>query len=344
MTILELSRKENKKISILIVATSQRWKILSVLLKFLILPGNREFIKEVIINPLDDDVYNHITKENIDVLFEKHNIKLIIKQLCDLSHPLGICRNKLAEIAAGEILSFLDDDVVVVPGWGKSVVEAIFKHRCDIVAGILLPPHAYRDLIRKSFSRYVARGLTVYNTWFLCRCGMHADLSTVLRIYAPQGCYLACSSGLWGANLSIKSSLYNKLNKKIILGYTSKKPIGGDDTIMLISAFQEKAHVCLSLRAAAYHFAELRKITRNYIFSKYSYLSTTLPVLLEGHNDINIRGKNRYFMERLNTIIQELLNDFSIKPIGAIDTIAIAILILLKQFTKTIKRTWPCKK
>ncbi|BEP18355.1 hypothetical protein PYJP_17070 [Pyrofollis japonicus] len=321
-----------REISVAIVAADKR-KVLPYLLRTLMLNQNRKYIREIIINNLNND--NPRLKSIITNLSNKYNIEFKIVHVCGWSDPLEACRRRLARIASGKIVSFLDDDVIVSPKWGYEVHKAFHKYRCDVVAGILLPPRPYKNIVKKSFSRYIARGLTVYNTWFLCRCGLRIKSDDIIVIEPPSYCYTSCSSGLWGANLSIKRQLYLNMKNDEFLGYMSGKPIGGDDNKTIIWAFRKKMRVCLSLNAVAYHFTEPYKASRLYIFKKYSYFSKIYNNFLKTAFDKDLYSINYgYVREAINTVLQELANDFSIKPISVLDTLTIMILILLKKVFK----------
>lgn len=321
-----------KDISILIVASEKRKHILPILIKSIIQPGNREYIKEVIINPLNVD--NQYYK-SLDFLF-KYNINLKIVHECDKNHSLGFCRNRLANIASGQIISFVDDDVILAPGWGKAIYEAFSIYKCDVVAGLLLPPRTYRRIIQQSLSRYVARGLTVYNTWFTCRSKTNILTPELIIIRPHKNNKLACSSGLWGANLSIRKSFYKEIIKQEVekLGYVNSKPIGGDDTVLIINSFLANGKICLSLRAVEYHFTEAYKMRRDYIIKKYWHISSTYKDLLNARENMDRGESLSIFKEGINTIINEIMNDFSVKPFSLVDTLSLFLIILLRKFVK----------
>lgn len=329
-----------RNISVLIVSSPKR-RTLPLLIKSLLKPGNREYIKEVIITPLQKDK----SYEKFNKYLSPYGIKYHVKYICQQRDPLGLCRDKLARISSGRIISFIDDDVILTPKWGKAIYESFYKHSCNVVAGLLLPLKAYRSIIKKSLSRYIARGLTVYNTWFICRSKANLIKPGLIVINPSPHNLLICSSGLWGANLSIEKEFYNKIfspysqSEILKLGYSSGKPIGGDDTRIVINSFLKGGRVCLSLKAAAYHITEPYKMFRKYIWRKYSYIAETHKWL------IYERGKNSEehlshinIKEAFNTMIREILNDISIKPLGVIDTFSIAMLLAFKVFKKNVFR------
>lgn len=48
---------------------------------------------------------------------------------------LNVARNRGSEVAAGELLAYLDDDTLVSPGWAAAIVEAFDTDACDALSG-----------------------------------------------------------------------------------------------------------------------------------------------------------------------------------------------------------------
>lgn len=248
--------------------------------------------------------------------------------------PIGILQRQTSKTASGKILSFIDDDTILTPGWGEAIHKAFHLHKCDVVAGTLLPPKTYKNIIKGSKSRYVARGITVYNTWFTCRFDTVMESPELMIISPRRGRIRACASGLWGASLSIKSSFYKKIIDQIEmskLGYVGGRSIGGDDTKIIMNSFYAGGKVCLSLRAAQYHYTEPHKMTRKYILRKYSYIIETNRYLLKTRGDRKTVDYLTLLEEGFYTIMKEVLNDLSIKPFSILDTASIVLLSILKR-------------
>jgi succinoglycan biosynthesis protein ExoM len=59
---------------------------------------------------------------------------------CERQPPGGLnaARNRGAQAAGGSILAYLDDDVLVPPGWARALVEGFSSRDCDAMAGRIL--------------------------------------------------------------------------------------------------------------------------------------------------------------------------------------------------------------
>jgi glycosyltransferase involved in cell wall biosynthesis len=72
--------------------------------------------------------------------FIKENTDIQVKYLYDDTPGLLTGRHKGAEVALGEILTFIDDDVQVTPGWLKSIIDVFHKNdNIHFLTGPCLP-------------------------------------------------------------------------------------------------------------------------------------------------------------------------------------------------------------
>ncbi|WP_404980592.1 glycosyltransferase family 2 protein [Carboxydichorda subterranea] len=85
----------------------------------------------------------------------------------------GAARNLGIEAATGEYLFFLDDDVVVMPGYLDQAIAGLHAQKCDVVGGpvLMLQPGESPDLALRrarrapSDHRSLSRALVDFRTW-----------------------------------------------------------------------------------------------------------------------------------------------------------------------------------
>lgn len=88
-------------------------------------------------------VVNDGSTDNTLSVAEKYGVKTVH---LDSHHDANYCRNKGAEVATGDILLFLDSDVVVQPESIQRVLEAFSDKSIDGIVGLYSARHRYKNL------------------------------------------------------------------------------------------------------------------------------------------------------------------------------------------------------
>ncbi len=96
----------------------------------------------VIDNASTDDSANFFENSGAKVIRNKHNY----------SYPY--CQNQGIKIARGEILAFLNNDIIVCPNWDKLLLETIQYNKLDIVTSCGIEQIEHKEASRKLRRRW----------------------------------------------------------------------------------------------------------------------------------------------------------------------------------------------
>ncbi len=99
-------------------------------------------------------VVNDGSSDNTLSVAEKCGVKTVN---LDGHHDANYCRNKGAEVATGDILLFLDSDIVVQPDTIQHVLEAFSDENTDGIVGLYSTRHRHKNLAsqyKNSWIRY----------------------------------------------------------------------------------------------------------------------------------------------------------------------------------------------
>jgi len=136
--------------------------------------------------------------DNTNKIIFKYSKKLKIKKVTYKNKELARARDKGWRKAKGELVAWIDDDVVVSRNWAKSIIE-IFNHHPEI-GGVSGPTIVKNKLLRNRdiFSFYNKRGLwglmgKIWNNFFLE--GQKDEVGKILK------------SGAWTPGSNFPSSL-----------------------------------------------------------------------------------------------------------------------------------------
>lgn len=149
--------------------------------------------------------------------------------------------NDAIRIASGEICAFLDDDVVVEPGWLEAVHRYFFDGRYSVAQGVVsLPPVASEDPeIAKLFRRF----------------------RTIPVCEKPRGTITVDS--LNGSNMAIARSVFERVN-----GFHERLGPGmsgtSDDTELAQRILAANIEIGFMEEAIVYHNVERTRLTEAY--------------------------------------------------------------------------------
>lgn len=144
--------------------------------------------------------------DNTHQVIASYSKKLKIKKVVDKTKELAQARDRGWQEAKGELVSWIDDDVVVSKNWAKSIVEILGKHK-DI-AGVSGPTIVKKELLKQRdvFSFYEKKGvlglLGKFWNWFFLERGQY-EVGKIFK------------SGAWSPGSNFPNSLKIKGLKKV---------------------------------------------------------------------------------------------------------------------------------
>ena len=203
---------------------------------------------------------------------------------------LSAARNRGVEEAAGEVLVFTDDDVIVDPQWLQALVDAHRQFNAAAVGGKILPqwpgerPRWYRDSIRGAV--------------------VHLDFGEELRDLTAD------ELTLWGANLSVKRSRLERVGGfDSGLGRKGQSLTGGEETLLQQQIRAHGGRVLYTPNAVVWHVISPQRATRSF-FRRWAFGQGRTEAMLEGRPEVKeLFGYPRYMCRRLAGRIWDWMKD-----------------------------------
>jgi glucosyl-dolichyl phosphate glucuronosyltransferase len=175
--------------------------------------------------------------------------RLPLRRVMEESPGLSHARNRGVAVAAGEIVSFTDDDVVVDPDWLTRIAEAFAGFDAAAVGGRILPlwetpPPDWLD------------------------AGLHAYLA--LADYGDRPVYLETPK-VWGANLSFRAEVFRRFGRfDTALGRAPGKLYAGEEVDYLRKLLRAGEKILYYPPAVVFHCIGGRRVTKEY-FRRWKY-------------------------------------------------------------------------
>jgi glycosyltransferase involved in cell wall biosynthesis len=172
--------------------------------------------------------------------------KYVIEEVQGKSYAL----NRGVKEAKGDIIALTDDDVIVDKDWLLNIQKAFKENNVACLGGKILP------IWEKPRPK-----------WLEGRC-----LLDILAIVDLGNETKKISEPIiWGANLSMKSSVFKKYGYfDTSLGHTGAKIYGTEDTEMVRTILNHNETVMYSPNVLVYHCIPEKRLTRSY-FRKWVY-------------------------------------------------------------------------
>jgi len=173
------------------------------------------------------------------------NVRYVFEESQGIAHA----RNRGAEEAKGDIVAYVDDDIVVTPNWLQTITRAFSELDADCVGGRILPRWEAAVPTWLTEDLYGYLGLLDYGT-------------RSLRMESPM---------LWSANYAVKKCLFAQHGKfDVRLGRVADKLCAGEETDFNRRLLQGGARLWYCADAVVYHSVPATRMTKNY-FRKWVY-------------------------------------------------------------------------
>lgn len=171
-------------------------------------------------------------------------------------------RNRGINEAEGEIVAFIDDDVLPVSNWLASIYNGFRAFNCDMLGGRIFPlwKEAYPKWLTKKF-------------W-----GMLALLD-----YGEKAFDVTSKDfQLFGANFSFKRKLFDEVGFfNTSLGRSGSSLMGADDSEMFFRLLRRNKEILYYPDAAVFHNIESRRLNKKYL-KRWQFYSARSNYIIRG--------------------------------------------------------------
>jgi len=172
------------------------------------------------------------------------NVRYVFEERQGIAHA----RNRGAEEAKGDIVAYVDDDIVVTPNWLQTITRAFSELDADCVGGRILPRWEAAIPTWLTEDLYGYLGLLDYGT-------------RSLRMESPM---------LWSANYAVKKRLFAQHGKfDVRLGRVADKLYADEETDFNRRLLQGGARLWYCAGAVVYHSVPATRMTKSY-FRKWA--------------------------------------------------------------------------
>lgn len=172
-----------------------------------------------------------------------------VRYVFEKNQGLSHARNRGIVEATGDILAFVDDDIVVTSNWLASIARGFSDLNADCIGGKILP------LWEGPVPTWLTQDLYGY-------LGLLDHGDAPIRMTTPD---------LWGANYAVRRSLFSKYGQfNVTLGRTPDKLYAGEETDFSRRLLQGGAHLWYCAQAVVYHRVPAARMTKSYL-RKWTY-------------------------------------------------------------------------
>jgi glycosyltransferase involved in cell wall biosynthesis len=226
----------------LLIPTHNRRELLLLTLNSIAeieVPERVEVEVHVVANACDDDTIEVLQAFSRDYRFP---LEVIEEPVPGSSRA----RNLLASHSRGEVLAYLDDDVLVSPGWLKAVLETFREYPADLVGGRV--ELWWRDLERPN--------------WF------NEELESVMarKAHGDQVCELQNFSGAVTANLAMRREVFQSVGEfRLDLERRRNRMGSFEDMEFLQRAKAKGFRMFYHPRAEVKHYVDPQRISKEYL-------------------------------------------------------------------------------
>jgi glucosyl-dolichyl phosphate glucuronosyltransferase len=163
----------------------------------------------------------------------------------------SFARNRAVAEAAGELLLFIDDDVIVEPDWAEQLRAEINRRSLDVACGLVLarwqaPPPQWL-------------GAEVYG-----KLAVHRDESIARAAPPPERL-----SQFFSANVGFRKECFERFGLfREDLGVVGDNPMSGEDTELFERIIGGGGRIGIAPRAVVHHMIGPERMTRAYFRRK----------------------------------------------------------------------------
>jgi len=214
-------------------------------------------------------VDNNSTDETRTVVQEaSRGARWPIRYLFEPAQGTTYARNRGIQEAQGDLVAFVDDDVIPEPSWVAALEEAFETHRADCVGGKIIPLWASPP------PRWLAQGRDHAKLWALL----------ALLDLGPEPVVISSTNGhsLYGANLAFRKTVFADVGLFAThLGRRGSMLFSGEDTDILIRLLHADKCVVYAPTAIVHHRIGPERMRMGY-FRRWKFHSGRQMSSLEG--------------------------------------------------------------
>jgi len=165
-------------------------------------------------------------------------------------------RNRGVKIARGEIIAFIDDDVILDKHWLQSVWQAFRKVKANAFGGKVIP------MLPPTIPKWVIRSGPFRNTGLVL--GDH-DFGDKISEYGHPPYYAPV-----GANFFLKKIIFKKYGLfREDLGVKGKTFLAGEDSEFFLRLMRQGEKVYYYPYAVVYHPVDSKRLTKRFFLKRY---------------------------------------------------------------------------
>jgi glucosyl-dolichyl phosphate glucuronosyltransferase len=194
-------------------------------------------------------VANNNCTDDTDAVLARHAKRLPLRRLFVAKPGKSNAANSIVAEAAGELILWTDDDVLVEPQWLEAYVAAAMRYKdVDIFGGLVLPEFEQRP------PRWIARNLPMF--WGIFGTCNHGSEQRLL---------LKKKEILIGANMAVRRHLHLTFPFDTRIGPQPGSEIRGEDTLLVLTARIAGHQVAWVPDAVVHHHVPAIRMTRRYM-------------------------------------------------------------------------------
>ena len=164
----------------------------------------------------------------------------------------SFARNRAVDEARGELLCFIDDDVIVEPDWLVELARVVEARRLDVACGMVLP-------------RFLAPCPSWLGPRLLVKLAVH-DADTIARMTPAEREHL---HNYFSANVAFRRQTFELFGRfREDLGVVGGNPISGEDTELFARIMARGGSVGFAERARVHHLIGPERLNRAYLRHK----------------------------------------------------------------------------
>ena len=183
------------------------------------------------------------TKEVVQE-FQAHNGRFV-RYIFEGRQGLAYARNTGIRAAKGEIVAYVDDDVIVDPAWLEALWKCFRDTNADAVGGRIL---------RKWYSEQ-----PVWYSEKVGGCLVHQDLGILRKDWNSERQHFVT------ANIAFRRDVFDRFGIfREELGRRGDELVGGEDRELYQRLIRGDSHVVYEPEALAYHKVEPERLTKKY--------------------------------------------------------------------------------
>ncbi|MHA1362054.1 MAG: glycosyltransferase family 2 protein [Candidatus Freyarchaeota archaeon] len=224
---------------------------------------------------------------------------------------LSNARNVGAEAAEGDLLAFLDDDVIPAKDWAEKMVETATKFDPAIIGGRVIADWEGKNPEFLPEELYWLIGVTYK--------GYPDKLTQVRQVH--------------GANFCVKRRAFlkgNKFNENLGFSKSRNKPIGGEEVEFCFRLVKQGRKIIYNPDIRVWHKIASSKLNFKTLFSRGFWYGYTRKIIGKLQKNTGYAHEARYFKTILNFILNsphELFHNSSKTLKKLFFTISILILV-----------------